>query len=289
MLMRADPQHELDHDAVVPARPDRRRSAAPTEDHRSGRSTAAYAFCGPAGTLETVRTLTGLPIHYLITVNFQGFRDIVDKLGGVWIDVDRRYFNDNSQGGDTYATINLRPGYQKLNGSQALDFVRFRHTDSDLFRLARQQLFVKAIKQAVNHKVEEPEHGARRSSRCCATTSRSDRAEGRSRARRCSDYAFFAYGLPVGELRPGQDRRADRDERPASQTRRTSRPPSRSSRTRTSEAPEKATAAASWTASCARRTDAEPEEHLGRRPERKRDRRARRRTRATRWARRATG
>ena len=100
-----------------------------------------------------MRSLTGLPIHYLITVNFQGFRDIVNKLGGVWMDVDRRYYNPH---GGVYATINLWPGYQKLVGWQALDFVRYRHTDSDLFRLARQQLFVKGVKQAVNARWKNP-------------------------------------------------------------------------------------------------------------------------------------
>ena len=49
------------------------------------------------------------------------------------MDVDQRYYNDHS-GPTGYATINLQPGYQKLNGYQALDFVRFRHTDSDLYR-----------------------------------------------------------------------------------------------------------------------------------------------------------
>ena len=60
------------------------------------------------------------------------------------MDVDRRYFNDNaaSDGGD-FATINLQPGYQRLNGRRRSDFVRFRHTDSDLYRVARQQLFVR--------------------------------------------------------------------------------------------------------------------------------------------------
>ena len=46
--------------------------------------------------MQTVRDLTGLPINYLITVNFRGFKQIVNRLGGVWIDVDRRYFNDNA-------------------------------------------------------------------------------------------------------------------------------------------------------------------------------------------------
>jgi LCP family protein required for cell wall assembly len=109
---------------------------------------AAYATCGPTGALATVGNLTGLPINYIVTVNFRGFRQLVDKLGGVWIDVDRRYFNDH--GGPTgYAKINLRPGYQRLNGTQALDFVRYRHTDSDVYRTARQQLFVRSFKDQI--------------------------------------------------------------------------------------------------------------------------------------------
>ena len=96
-----------------------------------------------------MKALTGLPVNYLMTVNFRGFRQIVDRLGGVWMDVDRRYYND--QGGPYgYATINLQPGYQKLTGYRALDFVRFRHTDSDLFRVARQQQFVRALKDQID-------------------------------------------------------------------------------------------------------------------------------------------
>ncbi|MGH3119216.1 MAG: LCP family protein [Gaiellales bacterium] len=108
----------------------------------------AYVECGPQGSLNTVKALTGLQVNYLITVNFRGFRQIVDRLGGAWIDVDRRYFNDRS-GPFGYATINLRPGYQRLTGRRALDFVRYRHTDSDIYRVARQQQFVKAFKVQV--------------------------------------------------------------------------------------------------------------------------------------------
>jgi LCP family protein required for cell wall assembly len=109
----------------------------------------AYGECGSQAALETVRELTGVAINYLITVNFHGFKQIVSHLGGVWLDIDRRYFNDNAGlgAGTRYAKIDLKPGYQKLNGAKALDFVRYRHTDSDLYRLERQQLFVKAIKQ----------------------------------------------------------------------------------------------------------------------------------------------
>jgi LCP family protein required for cell wall assembly len=127
------------------------------EIHCPGRSTfsdrinQAYATCGPQGSLETVKHLTGVDINYLIMVNFRGFKQLVAKVGGVWMDVDRRYFNDNTDGGERYAAIDLQPGYQKLNGQKTLDFARFRHTDSDLYRNARQQMFVRAFKQQVTH------------------------------------------------------------------------------------------------------------------------------------------
>ena len=111
----------------------------------------AYASCGPEGSLQTVKALTGVPINYLITINFRGFKQLVAKVGGVWMDVDHRYFNNNTSGGERYAAIDLQPGYQKLNGQKTLDFVRYRHLDSDLYRNARQQMFVTALKQQVSH------------------------------------------------------------------------------------------------------------------------------------------
>lgn len=111
----------------------------------------AYATCGPQGSLETVKHLTGVDVNYLIMVNFRGFKQMVANVGGVWIDVDRRYFNDNTDGGENYATINIQPGYQKLNGTKALDFARYRHTDNDLYRNARQQMFVRAFKEQLTH------------------------------------------------------------------------------------------------------------------------------------------
>ena len=147
MLVRADPETEsisllsFPRDLYV-------QVVCPGGSTFNARINGAYSECGTKGTLETVRKLTGLPINYLITVNFRGFRQLVDAIGGVWMDVDRRYFND--RGGDFgYATINLYPGYQKLGGYQALDFVRYRHTDSDLYRVARQQLFVRAFKDQI--------------------------------------------------------------------------------------------------------------------------------------------
>jgi LCP family protein required for cell wall assembly len=119
---------------------------------RQDRINSVFTECGMKGTVEAVRSFTDVPINYMIAVDFVGFMDIVDALGGVYLDVDRRYFNDNAGlgPGETYARIDLRSGYQRLHGRDALGFVRYRHTDSDLYRNARQQEFVKAFKQQVS-------------------------------------------------------------------------------------------------------------------------------------------
>ena len=153
MLIRADPATDsismlsFPRDLVVPVH-------CPGQPPVNDRINSAYARCGSKGTLETVKNLTGLPVNYLITVNFQGFRQIVDKLGGVWLDIDRRYFNKNDGRASTnFSDIDLQPGYQRMSGARALSFVRFRHTDSDFHRLARQQAFVRAFKQQVSRDV----------------------------------------------------------------------------------------------------------------------------------------
>ena len=109
MLVRADPKTETISLLSFP-RDLRAEIICPGKlDLRGARSTPPTRTAARTGTLETVRKLTGLPINYLITVNFRGFRQVVDKLGGIWMDVDRRYFNNHS-GPNGYATINLQPG-----------------------------------------------------------------------------------------------------------------------------------------------------------------------------------
>ena len=110
------PVDGLDLAALVPAR-HARRDPLPRPDAVLRQDQRRLRDCGPQGSLQTVRALTGVQINYLITVNFRGFRQIVDRLGGAWIDVDRRYFNDRG-GPSGYATINLRPGYQQLTGGR---------------------------------------------------------------------------------------------------------------------------------------------------------------------------
>jgi hypothetical protein len=82
-----------------------------------------------------------------VTVDFKGFRDLVDKFHGVYVPVDQRYYHVNVAGQDQYSQVDIPPGYQLLNGTNALAFARYRHTDSDFYRNARQQVFLHAFSQ----------------------------------------------------------------------------------------------------------------------------------------------
>lgn len=102
--------------------------------------------------LATVKELTGVQINYLIPVDFRAFNRIVGTFGGVWLPIDRRYYNVNDgTEAHNYMSINLQPGYQLLRGNDSLAFARFRHLDSDLIRIARQQTFVREFKKRVDN------------------------------------------------------------------------------------------------------------------------------------------
>jgi LCP family protein required for cell wall assembly len=196
MLVRADPNLQtvtmlsFPRDLVVTIHGCKKRP--PFVD----RINRAYDECGSQAALETVRELTGVPVNYLLNVNFHGFKQIVSHLGGVWMDVDRRYFNDNSQGGERYAKIDLKPGYQKLNGEKSLDFVRYRHADSDLFRIERQQQFVKAVKQRLSEFSVLDLPGLVK----VMTKNAEVGHIGEFDAKTILNYALFAYQLPSGHV-----------------------------------------------------------------------------------------
>jgi polyisoprenyl-teichoic acid--peptidoglycan teichoic acid transferase len=115
---------------------------------------AAYSLGGPNLTAETIKSLFGqdFKINHIVNVNFSGFREVVDKLGCIYADVDRRYYHSNVglPVSARYAEINIQPGYQQLCGQRALDYVRFRHADSDIVRAARQQDFLRAAKDQLS-------------------------------------------------------------------------------------------------------------------------------------------
>jgi LCP family protein required for cell wall assembly len=114
---------------------------------------AAYSLGGADLTAKTIKSLFGedFKINHIINVNFQGFRQAVDAVGCVYADVDRRYYHSNLglPVSAHYAEIDIEPGYQQLCGQRALDYVRFRHADSDITRAARQQDFLRAAKDQI--------------------------------------------------------------------------------------------------------------------------------------------
>jgi polyisoprenyl-teichoic acid--peptidoglycan teichoic acid transferase len=121
--------------------------------HGTDKINAAYADGGPRMTVRTVQKLfhdrlgVTFPINNVINVNFGGFKRAVSYVHGVYVDVDRRYYNDNSapDASGHYAKIDIQPGYQRLSGGDALAYVRYRHGDSDLYRAARQQDFLRQV------------------------------------------------------------------------------------------------------------------------------------------------
>jgi LCP family protein required for cell wall assembly len=112
---------------------------------------AAYAYGGPKLTLQVVKEMTGLPINHVVNVDYLGFVRAVDAIGCVYVDVDRRYYHSNVglPVSEQYAEINVKPGYQLLCGKKALQYVRYRHTDTDLVRAARQQDFLGDARERV--------------------------------------------------------------------------------------------------------------------------------------------
>ena len=147
ILVRLDPDKEATAIMSVP-----RDLKVDIPGHGNDRINAAYELGGPRLTVKTVKRLFSKPgepfkINHIVNVDFGGFRKVVNYIGGVYVDIDRDYFNDNS-GGENFATIDVNPGYQKLKGQDALDYVRYRHGDNDLVRAARQQDFLRQLRNA---------------------------------------------------------------------------------------------------------------------------------------------
>jgi polyisoprenyl-teichoic acid--peptidoglycan teichoic acid transferase len=118
----------------------------------TGKFNEAYFYGGTKGTAEVVKQLTGLPINHVINIDFLGFAQAVYAIGCVFTDVDRRYYHSNEgvAPSEQYAEINVQPGYQLMCGKQALDYVRYRHTDTDIVRSARQQDFLGFARQQIS-------------------------------------------------------------------------------------------------------------------------------------------
>lgn len=118
---------------------------------------AAYTYASITGydpnkfTVETAERLLDIPIDEYVTVDFDGFRDIVDALGGVTINIKKGFWEKNIYNHDK--RIYFKPGPAKLNGEEALAFVRMRKraVNSEYPREERQRQFIQAtVKQAIS-------------------------------------------------------------------------------------------------------------------------------------------
>ncbi len=140
MLVRLDPSKRATTLLSIP-----RDLKVHIPGHGTAKINEAYTDGGAKLTLQTIKQVTGLTVNHVITIDFGGFRGAIDALGCVFADVDRTYYNETQN----YAHINIQPGYQKICGQDALDYVRYRHDDNDIIRAARQQDFLRQVKAQV--------------------------------------------------------------------------------------------------------------------------------------------
>ena len=103
---------------------------------------AAFAYGGQKLTRETVQDFLGIKLNNYVVVDFQGFKGLVDAVGGVDINVEKRmYYYDPYDGFE----IDLRPGMQHMDGKTAMQYVRYRDEEGDIGRIRRQQKFLMAL------------------------------------------------------------------------------------------------------------------------------------------------
>ncbi len=98
---------------------------------------------------ETVSKVLGIPIHYYVKVNFSGFKDIIDAIGGVDINVEKDLYDPYYPTDDDkrLTVLNIKKGQQHMDGALALKYARSRETTSDFDRAKRQQQVLIAVKE----------------------------------------------------------------------------------------------------------------------------------------------
>jgi LCP family protein required for cell wall assembly len=101
---------------------------------------AAFSFGGPPLLIETVESLTGARIDHFGAIDFNGFKDMTDALGGVEVNIEKSVY-------DPARKVHWEAGRQKLDGEKALLFVRQRYNlaNGDFDRIKRQQAFLRAL------------------------------------------------------------------------------------------------------------------------------------------------
>jgi LCP family protein required for cell wall assembly len=137
----------LPRDAMVKRPPCERKDGHGKDPGGLSQFNAAYAVGGPLCTVHTVEKLTNIRINHFVVIDFNGFRKMVDALGGVEVCVPHEVH-------DTTGHINLPAGTYNVQGQRALDYVRVRHDigtaeNGDIGRMKRQQTFLASMANKV--------------------------------------------------------------------------------------------------------------------------------------------
>lgn len=102
----------------------------------------AYAYGGIELARKTVENLLDIEVPYYILVSLSGVVNLIDELGGVPINVEKKMYYVDHAGG---LYIDLKSGYQRLSGKQSMGYIRYRRDGGDFSRIRRQQHFLRAL------------------------------------------------------------------------------------------------------------------------------------------------
>ena len=105
----------------------------------------AFAYGGKGLTQKTVEDLLGVPVDHYVIIDTRAFERIVDIIGGVDLNVEKRMYYEDPWDDNGGLVIDLYPGEQHLDGYHAIQYVRYRDGEGDIGRIARQQKFMRAM------------------------------------------------------------------------------------------------------------------------------------------------
>ncbi|MBR1553109.1 MAG: LCP family protein [Schwartzia sp.] len=109
----------------------------------------AYSLGGHELTQDTVEEFLDTPVEHYVLIKVPAFKRIIDAIGGVDIDVEKRMYYVDEWDDDGGLYIDLYPGPQHMDGATAITYVRYRDEEGDIGRIERQQKFMKAVMDQV--------------------------------------------------------------------------------------------------------------------------------------------